>query len=199
MLPRFRHEKALHAAALLLEWAEGTLGWTSLNHLLYLADREALLRWGIPITFSRLFWTPRGPELSDLHHLADPGLDRPGSGMLGWKFSIVPREIRLPLDRPAEALSENEVSVLAEVFDAHGAVDEQARLDRIRKTLPERTTQGGVHQIAYREILMGAGWADAAVADLEQQLQSLARLELLSDLKRLNEAIRRRRDSEPDR
>src|SRR4051812_9596906 len=46
----FNEQKATQAAARLLELRGGRISYLKLIKLLYLADREALLQWGRPIT-----------------------------------------------------------------------------------------------------------------------------------------------------
>jgi hypothetical protein len=47
---KFDERKATEATALLLSLRGGQMHYMKLIKLLYLADRRALLRWGIPIT-----------------------------------------------------------------------------------------------------------------------------------------------------
>ena len=49
----FNEAKAREAAARLVELRSGKMSCMQLIKLLYLADREALLRWGRPITTDR--------------------------------------------------------------------------------------------------------------------------------------------------
>ena len=50
MRMRFNEKKATQAAARFLRLCKGCMNYMKLIKLLYIADREALLRWGRPIT-----------------------------------------------------------------------------------------------------------------------------------------------------
>ena len=53
MMLLFNEAKATQAAARLLFLRGGTMSYVKLIKLLYLADREALIRWGRPVTSRR--------------------------------------------------------------------------------------------------------------------------------------------------
>jgi len=53
LLPPFNERKATEAASVLLRLRGGQMSHLKLIKLLYLADREALDRWSVPITHDR--------------------------------------------------------------------------------------------------------------------------------------------------
>ena len=61
---RFNEVKATQAAARLLRNRGGRMSYMKLIKLLYLADREALSRWGRPITTDKYVSMDKGPVLS---------------------------------------------------------------------------------------------------------------------------------------
>ena len=61
-IPIYREEKATQVAALFLRLNGGKIDYGKLMDLMYLAEREALIRWGRPITFDKLVNIP-----DDLH------------------------------------------------------------------------------------------------------------------------------------
>src|SRR5260370_12146701 len=65
----FNERKATEAAAHLLKLRGGRMSYMKLIKLLYLADREALLRFGCPITTVRYVSIDRGPVLSRVLNL----------------------------------------------------------------------------------------------------------------------------------
>src|SRR5437667_12283059 len=83
---RFNERKATQSAARLLELRGGRMSYLKLIKLLYLADRESLLRWGRPISTDRYFSMDRGPVLSRVLDLATDGED-PGTPSI-WSSSI---------------------------------------------------------------------------------------------------------------
>ena len=66
---RFNEAKATQAAACLLKLRGGQMSYLKLVKLLYLADREALLRWDRPITTDRYVSMDNGPVLSRVLNL----------------------------------------------------------------------------------------------------------------------------------
>jgi uncharacterized phage-associated protein len=65
----FNEAKATQAAARLLKLRGGSMSYIKLMKLLYLADREALIRWGRPITTDRYVSMDNGPVLSRIYNL----------------------------------------------------------------------------------------------------------------------------------
>src|SRR5207249_3792384 len=82
---RFNERKATQAAAHLLRLRGGSMSYLKLIKLLYLADREALLRWGRPISTDCYMAMDRGPVLSRVLDLATDGED-PGTPSI-WAAS----------------------------------------------------------------------------------------------------------------
>ncbi len=66
---RFDEEKATEAAALILSLRGGQMHYMKLIKLLYLLDREALSRWGIPVTTDTYVSMDHGPVVSAIYNL----------------------------------------------------------------------------------------------------------------------------------
>jgi uncharacterized phage-associated protein len=180
MLPRFREDKATQAAALLLGWAGGTMNYMKLIKLLYLADRTTLLRWGRPITFARAVSMKHGPVLSEVLDLINEG-SPPGEAPLWNRVVSSPSNytVRLNAACSADDLSDAEEAVLAEVFREFGGMDPWPLVDRLHRELPEWTPTSGAVPIQYRDILLKEGRTEAAVAELESELEELAMIDRL--------------------
>ncbi len=99
------------------------MSYMKLIKLLYLADREALLRWGRPITTDRYVSIDHGPVVSNVYELirAEP---QPGRGQYWRRFVSAPDGnydvSLLATPEPAE-LSQAEDLLLREIFALHGA------------------------------------------------------------------------------
>jgi hypothetical protein len=63
---KFDEAKATQAACRLIHRRGGEIDYGSLVKLLYLVDREAIKRWGRPITGDQIVSMPRGPVLSTI-------------------------------------------------------------------------------------------------------------------------------------
>lgn len=76
---RFNEAKATQAAARFLKLRGGRMSYMKLIKLLYLLDREALLRWGRTVTTDRHVSMPQGPVVSQICDLIreerPPGLE----------------------------------------------------------------------------------------------------------------------------
>ncbi|MDQ3624138.1 MAG: Panacea domain-containing protein [Verrucomicrobiota bacterium] len=177
---RFNERKATQAAAHLLRLRGGPMSYLKLIKLLYLADREALLRWGRPISTDRYVSMDRGPVLSRVLDLTTNGED-PGTPSI-WVSSITePRnyEVELKGDAGDDELSEAEIQLLDQVFAQHGKM---SRWDLVKLThaLPEWIDpRGSAIEITYRDILKAGGKSDLEIAAVEEELAELAETDLL--------------------
>ena len=61
MTPRFNERRATEAAARFLKLRGGRMSYLKLIKLIYFLDREALLRWGRPVTGDRYVSMDNGP------------------------------------------------------------------------------------------------------------------------------------------
>ena len=72
---QFDETKATQVAAYFFSLRGGQMHYIKLIKLMYMADREALLRWGVPITRDRYVSMDNGPVLSRVLNLITE--DRP--------------------------------------------------------------------------------------------------------------------------
>ena len=177
---RFNERKATQAAAHLLRLRGGRMSYMKLIKLLYLADREALLRWGRTISTDRYVSMDRGPVLSRVLDLATDGED-PGMPSI-WASSITEPsnyEVELRGDADDDELSEAEVQLLDQVFAKHGKMS-RWELVKFTHTLPEWIDpRGSAIAISYRDILKAGGKSDLEIAAVEEELSELAETDLL--------------------
>jgi len=156
------------------------MSYLKLIKLMYLADREALLRWGRPISTDRYVSMDKGPVLSRVLDLATDG-DDPSRPSI-WAEQIgepVRYEVDLKADPGNDELSEAEVALLGEIFNLHGR---KSRWDLVELThqLPEWVDpDGGAIPISYRDILKAGGKSDLEIAAIESELAELAEADLL--------------------
>jgi uncharacterized phage-associated protein len=173
--PRFHEEKATQVAALLLRERGGRMNYMKLLKLMYLADREALQRWGRPITFDAYVSMRNGPVLSRTYSLIS-GDVAPDDGSY-WSECISPPdgyEVALLWDCPTSHLSEAEIDLLHEVFGTFGHRNRWALVD-YSHTLPEWTDPGdSALPIDYADVLSAGGRSEAEVAEIVAELEELA-------------------------
>ena len=122
----FSERKVAQTAAFLLEKRGGAMSHLKLMKLLYLADREAMNRYGISISGDHMVAMPHGPVLSMTLDYMDGGIESsPG----GWEEWISDKEnhevsLRKPIARGAlDELSIAEIEVLEAVWNQFGKMD----------------------------------------------------------------------------
>lgn len=137
----FNEQKMTEAATHLLRLRGGSMHYLKLVKLLYIADREALRRWGIPISHDRYVSMAHGPVLSRTLDLIKDGASQSWSESISAPFGE--HEVKLIGD-PAEAqkLSPAEEKLLDKVYEDYGF---QSRWDLVKHThtFPEWTNPNG--------------------------------------------------------
>lgn len=148
-----------------------------LMKLLYLADREALLRFGRPITFDYCVSMEHGPVLSQTYNLLIG--DTQTGGL--WEKSIsIPanHEVSLSEDPSEDKLSDAEDQVIREIFDQHGA---KSRWDlcKFTHTLAEwQDPKGSSTKIDYKEILVAGGKTEGEIESILEEIENLAKMDM---------------------
>lgn len=172
----FNEKKATQAASLLLKLRGGKMSYMKLIKLLYLADREALIRYGRPISTDRYVSMDNGPVLSRVYNLAAGG-NAPDSPSI-WSSEIsAPSNYEVSLVGKAECdeLSDAEIELLKETFKKYGSMD---RWDLVEVThkLPEwQDPDGSAIPITYRDILVADGKkSELEITSIEDELAELA-------------------------
>jgi uncharacterized phage-associated protein len=177
---RFNEVKATQTASRLLRLRGGRMSYLKLIKLLYIIDREALIRWGRTVTTDRHVSMPKGPVVSQIYDLVT-GDEPPGEETF-WRRHISPPEqfeIAMIRDPGDSELSGAEEALIDEVFTLHG---QKGRWELVRFThdLPEWQDPGGSSlPITYRDILRAANKTEAEIAAVESEIESLAVTEAL--------------------
>lgn len=174
MRTRFREEKTTEAAARLLWHRGGKMSHLKLVKLLYLLDREALLRWGRPVTCDSYVSMPHGPVLSfTLDRINEPEFSQGAY----WHEHIAPKanhEVRLkqgPGTLPNAHLSPAEEALVDEVFQKYGHLTRWELRD-LTHTLPEwEDPQGSSRPIDPADILRSSGFTEDQIREIEDDLE----------------------------
>ncbi|MFN7998014.1 MAG: Panacea domain-containing protein [Bryobacteraceae bacterium] len=171
----FNETKATQAAARLLTLRGGRMSCIKLVKLLYLADREALLRWGVPITGDRFVSLDIGPVPGRICELIQ-GEPPPNSARIWRRFISDPDhyEVQLVADPGSGELRAGELSLIDEIFEQHGRRERWSLVEYTR-ALPEWTyPDGSALPIEYRDILRSAGKTEVEISEIEESLDSAA-------------------------
>ncbi len=170
--PKFREDKTTQAASLLIELSGGEIYYMKLIKLLYLVDREALIRWGKPITFDLYFSMDYGPILSQTLDLIAEGV-KPGRDSLWLEHISGPSGYNVKLKRRAgrEKLSQAEIDLVGSIFERYGHIVEWDLVALLHKELPEwQNPKGSRIPIHYEDILKAVGKDEAEIKAVQDEL-----------------------------
>ena len=177
----FNEAKAAQAAARLLKKRGGKMSYMKLIKLLYLVDREALRRWGRPVTTDRYVSMDHGPVLSttlDLINLGpEPGMKSPWSELISAPDEY---DVRLQTeDPPDDELSRAEEELIDEIFSQFGNMSRWQLVEHLH-TLPEwEHPKGSSLRISYGDIFKALGKGDQEIGELEGELESVSSVDRL--------------------
>lgn len=117
----FREDKSTQMAALFLKMAGRTMPYIHLIKMMYIADKEMTLAWGLPITFDNWVAMPLGPVLSNTYDLIKAGSGQPTY----WSRHIQKKSknVILLCDPGSDDLSDAEEDIITETFKKFGAMN----------------------------------------------------------------------------
>lgn len=172
----FREQKATQAAALLLRGAGGHMNLMKLVKLLYLADREALVRLGRHITLDQLCSLRHGPIVSNILNLINEQPD-PNDPRYWHRFISERKadyEVALDNDPGVDQLSRAEEEIIAGVLEKFGHMS-QWELRDYTHGLPEWRDPGdSMLPINIADILLPEGYSEEEIAEIEETLDHSA-------------------------
>ncbi len=180
MVLRFNERRATEAAVRFLRLRGGRMSYLKLIKLLYLLDREALLRWGRPVTTDRYVSMDNGPVVSRIYDLIreEPA---PGTDPIWRHYISAPQqwEVTLLAEPEPSELSRAEEALIDEIYATYGAMT-RWDLVRVSHELPEwQDPNGSALPIQYRDILRAGNKTEAEVAAIEADLESFAAAEAM--------------------
>jgi uncharacterized phage-associated protein len=177
----FNEEKAVQAAGMLLKKSSGKMAYLKLIKLLYIVDREGVLRWGRPVTTDRFVSMPHGPVVSRIYDLICTGPEEqlpPGP----WHRHIAKSgryDVELKTGTGDSELSRAEERLIDEIFSRHGSKTKWELRD-LSHDLPEWRDPGGSSlPIEIEDILRAEGRTEHEIALVGDELRSLSAVESL--------------------
>ena len=171
----FDEVKATQTAALFLKLAGGPLNYLALIKLLFKADREALRRWGLPITTDHYVSMKHGPVASTIYDRIKASAN-PNAHPTFWSTYIEksqsPLELKLRLDPGDSELSRAEEKLIAEIFAADGGKDRFELVDECHE-FPEWRNPGGTSvPLDISDIVSALGLSEDETAHVESSIDA---------------------------
>lgn len=184
-IPSFNEKKATQLASLFISMHGERMNYTRLIKLMYLVERESLLRWGRLATFDNYFSLKKGPMGPILSKTLDLAKDLEPSNSAYWSNFIERKGNNVYLKQPREdgELSDAEEDLVQEIYFKYGHLELLEELiNGVMHKLPEWSDPGNSREpITYKDILVAEGFSEVRIQKIEQQLQTLAFNQSLSE------------------
>lgn len=173
----FDETKATQAAAYFLKLRGGRMHYIKLIKLLYLSDREALLRWGTLVTTDHHVSMKNGPVTSNILNLITEEQSKPT-----WEQYVSPPlgdyEVQLLKEAPVNKLSRAEEKLMTEIFEQFGHRNRWDLIDNVMHKLPEWKDPGTSSiPISVEDILIGEGHDPEEIKAVRAELNAFEREE----------------------
>jgi uncharacterized phage-associated protein len=161
----FDEVKATQTAASLLRLAGGRLQYLALIKMLYMLDREALNRWGLPVTTDHYVSMKLGPVTSEIFDLVKVKGDPVRPSFWSSHIRREGYDAVLTTDPSDSELSPAEDDLIAEIFAQCSGKDGFQLADQTHKEFPEWSDPGNTSTpIDVDDILSALGKDEAEVA-----------------------------------
>lgn len=163
--------RLVEAATRLIAFEGGTINYTKLLKLLYIADRESLRRNHAAITGDHYVSMNAGPVLSHAYDLIKgDAKSEIWSQHVSQKQAYNVELLALPAHR---TISEEDKAILDEVYSTYGHMTYGQLIDLVH-TYPEWKDPGGSSiTIPIRSVLRGCGYEDDAAKEISDATESI--------------------------
>lgn len=183
----FNERKAAQMAAYLLDKRGGTMSHLKLMKLLYLAEREALARYGAPMAGDHLVAMPQGPVLSQTLNHMDGDVESSPGGWDEWVSGKANNELSLKRDvsrDDLDELSDADIEVLDHVWEQFGHMTRWKIRDYAHENCREwKNPHGSSVPISYRKVFLALGRSNDEASELSDRIESERSLDrLLAEL-----------------
>lgn len=170
--------KTTQVVARLIQKSGEPLDYLRMIKLVYLAERESLLKRGIPIVGGQYFSMNKGPAISELMDFVQT------RNAPGWKELISPRmgnDLKLKASPTFESLSAREVEILDSTMAAHATKTTEELVEWCHKNCSEteEVPLGGRNDISIESILSAGKIPADQIAKVVSELESMENLDAL--------------------
>ena len=162
--------KATQAASYLLLKGGKRMNYMKLLKLLYLLDKEALIRWKKTVTGDKLYSFDNGLAGSGLMDFLRKRIETPYwskyiKNLYGYDVILV--------EAPDfDELSKRELKLLDEIFEEHGSKDEW-ELSKYTHQLPEyENPHGSSIPVTFEKLLRNAGKSEDEITKIEKEIEA---------------------------
>jgi len=184
----FTARKVAQMAAVFTSKQGGTINVLKLSKLLYLADRESMNRYGMPISFDNVVSMDNGPVLSKTLDLLNGSVGGPDGAK--WDEWISDREnhnvsLRREFNRQdLDEISDVDLEVLDTVWSQFGKMDRWTIRDYTHEHCPEwKDPKGSAYPIDDKDILIAVGKPPEEASALAENIRAQRNLDqILSSL-----------------
>ena len=172
----FNERKVAQVAAFFLDKRDGRMSNLKLMKLLYLADREAMWRYGAPISGDRMVAMPHGPVLSLTLDYMDGHLESSPGGWDDWVSDLENHELSLKRQVSRDTLdelSEAEIDVLESIWSQFGRMSRWELRDYTHKHCSEwQDPNGSSLPIRYEDVFIALGRSEADATELSTRIDA---------------------------
>jgi len=179
--PRFHFDeaKATQVASRLLEKSGGQMSHLALVKLLYIVDREALARWGRPVSGGEYYSMPHGTVISPVVDLMRriEGWDEPTF----WTRHLTKMDNEMKLKEPAgeDELSDAEIALVDEIFEKFGKLSKWELRDLTHEFGEWHDPHGSSIPIGIDEVLHHVGKPAEQIIEIIDELNELQKVNAL--------------------
>jgi uncharacterized phage-associated protein len=182
MKPKFNEERATQLACLLLEKRGGKMSILKLMKLMYLIDREALVRWGWSITSDNYSAMPYGMVLSSTYSL----VNEESTSSSYWKrFITAPQNYDVNLIEVPEydELSKAELELIRELYNKWGHKNRWYLVNEVHHKLAEwKNPNGSSIPVTYQEVFVENKIPEEDFSIFLEELEDLALVEQIFEI-----------------
>ncbi len=180
----FSQERVSQMAAFFLHLGGGKMAYIKILKLLYLADREAMGKWGESISGDEFVSMPYGPVLSQTYALIR---DSGTSSEFGWDYWIqddanyeISLKNKFTHNDELDELSEVELNILQAIFSKFGKMEKFELVDYTHYSCKEwEDPFGSSFPISPESIFRALGKKESEIQALTQQHNTQTQLSAL--------------------
>ena len=167
---QFHEDRATQAAGQLLKLSGGSTDMLKLVKLLYLLDREALSRWGRPVTTDSYCSMEHGTVVSTIYDIMKAKREAPY-----WNLFIerAGNTIALKSEPPDDQLSDAHISIIKEIWAKFGHMTAWELRNYTHSLKEWRDPGKSSLPIQIEEILSAVGWDEDEILATIEDLRAL--------------------------